>query len=270
MKLAISNLSWDKSEDEKVLKFLKKYKIKGIEVAPSKIWLSPIKVSEKKILEYKKFWSDNGIEIVATTSLLFGHPELQIFSDEETRGKAFNYLMEMIRVSSLLGAQAMVFGSPKNRITNGKSKDEVEKIAVDFFGKIGEVAKKYNIFFGIEANPPIYETDFINTTDEAIKLVEKIGNKNFGVHLDTSTMTLNKEDYLKTIKKCLPFAHHYHLSEPWLKIIPTGETDHKKVTKAIKQSGYSGWVSIEMPLNDEVRRLEQIEKTLKFVTSLYI
>ncbi len=268
MKLAISNLAWDKSQDKKVLKLLKKYKIKGIEIAASKIWTNPTETTEKEIKKYRKFWNDNGIKIVATTSLLFGHPELQLFSDDGTRQKTLDYLSEMIRISSLLGAKVMVFGSPKNRITNGLPSKEVNKKALDFFRKIGKVAKKYKIYFGIEPNPPIYGTDFINTTQEAIDLVKKVNEPYFSLHLDTSTMTINKEDYGKTIKKALPFARHFHISEPGLKTIPQEETDYKKVMSGLTKSGYKNWVSIEMPLQDLDTNLEQIKKTLVFLTSL--
>ncbi|QQG47079.1 MAG: sugar phosphate isomerase/epimerase [Candidatus Woesebacteria bacterium] len=269
MKIAISNLAWDHSEDSKVLKLLQKYNINAIEIAASKIWQDPVEVTDAKINKCKNFWKKNGIEIVATTSLLFGHPELQIFADRKAKNETFSYLSKMIELSVKLGAKAMVFGSPKNRVTNGKSKKEVEKISIEFFGKISKIARKRNIYFGIEPNPPLYGTDFINTTDEAIKLVKKVNNSNFCVHLDTSTMTINQENYLKTIIQALPYTHHYHISEPGLKPIPTEETDHKKVSNALKNSGYKDWVSIEMPLGPDIKHLEQIEKTLKFVNEVY-
>lgn len=269
MNLAISNLAWDLSEDNIVLPIINKYGIKSIELAPSKIWTNPTEVSESKLIEYKKYWNKNGVEIVATTSLLFGHPELKIFENKNIRDKTLDYLIEMIRVSAALGAKAMVFGSPKNRIKGQLPSNNALDIAVEFFGKLGEIAKEYSIYFGIEANPAIYGTDFINSTPEAISLIKKVGHPNFGLHLDTSTMTINHEDYEATIKSGLKYNHHFHISEPGLKPIPSGETDHKKVENALSNLNYSNCISIEMPLNEPSGRFSQIEKTLNFVCETY-
>ena len=270
MKITISNLAWEKKEDKEVIKLLKRYKVRGVEIAPTKIWKNPTKVSEKSIKKYRKFWEDNGIKIIATTSLLFGHPKLQIFSDNKTREKTLKYLAEVMRVTSALGAKAMVFGSPKNRSTNGFSNQEVDKIAQEFFYKVGKIAKKYKVYFGIEPNPPLYGTDFINSTKEAIDLVKLVGHPNFRIHLDTSTMEINKEPYDKTLKEGLKYAKHFHISEPGLKPIPQkGGVNHTRVSKMLRKLNYKGWLSIEMPLSPESDKLTQISKTLDFVTSIY-
>lgn len=272
MKIAISNLAWEKSDDEKILPILKKYKIKGIELAVTKCWTSPTEIDKKDILKYKNYWSENGIEIVATTSLLFGHPELTIFNDSKLRMQTFKYLSQMIHISSLLGAKVMVFGSPKNRITGNLPKDEVNSIAKSFFYKIGEVAEKYSLFFGIEANPTLYGTDFINSTEEAIQLVKNVNHPNFRLHLDTSTMAINKESYESTLKKGLEYSKHLHISEPGLKTIPQKDgTDHKEVAKILHNLKYNNWASIEMPLNNETpKKLDLIDDVLKFVTNVYV
>src|SRR3989344_4244202 len=118
MKIALSNLAWDKDEDAQILKILKEFKIRGIEVSLTKIWEEPIKITEKQILSYKKLWKSNGINIVAITSVLYGHPELVIFNSEEVRNQMFKYLNKVFNMGSLLGAKAIVFGSPKNRSSN--------------------------------------------------------------------------------------------------------------------------------------------------------
>lgn len=269
MKIALSNLAWDRGEDKKILSLLLKYNISGIEIAPTKIWDHPTKISDKNLKTYKNMWLNSGIQIVAITSLLFGHPELQIFSDQKTREQTIEYLSHIIRLSSYLGAKAMVFGSPKNRSTFGLPKKEVEKISEDFFYQVALIAKKFGIFFGLEANPSLYGTNFINTTDEAINLVKKVNHPNFRLHMDCGTMTINKEDYTKTIDAGFPYTCHFQISEPGLKPIPTKLTNHKKIAKTLKDLNYNKWISIEMPLQKYSRHLFYIERALKFVKKNY-
>lgn len=266
MKIVISNLAWEKKEDRKIVPILKKYKIKGIEIAPTKIWKNPTKVSERTINSYRKFWEDNGIKIIAMTSLLFGHPKLTLFGNPK---KTLDYLKKQALLAKELGVKVMMFGSPKNRIKGGISKKEADKKAVEFFRKISLFIKPLDIYFAIEANPSIYGGDYILTTKEAVRLAKLVKHKNFGINLDPGTMATNREDYDKTVKLALPFTYHAHISEPYLKPIPSGETNHKAYAKALKEYRYKGWLSIEMPLHSESDQLIQIKKTLNFVTSIY-
>ena len=268
-KLAISNLAWDRDEDQRVLTLLRKHDIWCIEIACSKIWDNPIETSASEIKKYRDYWEKNGIKIVATTSLLFGHPELTIFENESTRKKTLDYLNKMADVTSELGAGVAMFGSPKNRIKGYLSDSEATKIAADFFGEIAEYCKKYNIYFVIEPNPPIYGGDYILTMQEGVDLAKKVNHPNFGLNLDASTIASSGAEYENDVKIAVPYAYHAHISEPYLKPIPNGETEHEAFAAALKQNGYDKWLSIEMPLKDDVDHLMQIEKTLEFVESVY-
>src|SRR5687767_462426 len=105
MNISISNIAWEKEENENILEVLKKNHITGIEVAPTKLSESPTSVSDVEIQDSLSLWTDENIFPIATQSILYGHPELTIFQEEKTRGKTLSYLKEMIRVSAQLGAK---------------------------------------------------------------------------------------------------------------------------------------------------------------------
>ena len=116
MKISISNLAWDPAFDGQVAELLRKYHILGIDLAPTKIWSNPASVSRVDILKYRQFWAAKGISIVGIQSLLFGHPEMEIFKDTSSRNDTLEYLRNISRLSRQLGAHVLVFGSPKNRL----------------------------------------------------------------------------------------------------------------------------------------------------------
>jgi sugar phosphate isomerase/epimerase len=267
MNIAISNIAWDYSEDDAVAKLLQNYSIKGIEIAPTKIWNDPIKTDEREILSYKSYWEKKGVEIVAMQSLLFVHPELTIFENKKQREKTVSYLKKIIHIAALLGIKAMVFGSPKNRITGDRNSKEINEIASEFFSQIGDNAKQYDIHFCIEANPKVYGTDFLTTTDELIKFINKLNHSHINVHLDTGAMKLNNENPDQTIKQAKPF-YHFHISEPNLFPVPY-EVDHKNIAKELKKINYKRWVSIEMRSQQNDSNMQQVKKTLEFVTNTY-
>lgn len=269
MKIAISNLSWEVSEDKQVLELLKKYHIKGIEIAPTKIWPDISKASVKNIKEYRKFWNDNGIEITSITSLLFGHPELTIFENNETRGKTLNYLVEMARIGGLLGAKVMIFGSPKNRLRGKLKKEETQKIAIDFFHKLAVKIKPYNINFCVEPLGKTYNCDFIINVAEAIKLIKDVNYPNFRSHIDIGSIEGNDEDYQKALELAKSYMTHFHISEPELKIIPAKLVNHKLAARILKKINYDKWCVVEMPLAKETEHPYTIEKALQFATKIY-
>lgn len=269
MKIAISNIAWEKSEDDAVAKLLHKYSVAGIEIAPTKIWDSPTEVLEEKIKDCASYWADQGISIVATQSILFGHPELTIFPDEKTRTKTLNYLKQMIRVSKSLGAKVIVFGSPKNRVVGNLDQKAATEIATKFFYELGEGAKEYDVLFCIEPNAKQYGTDFVTNTDEAVDFVARVNHPNFRLHLDAGVMTLNGEDYQTAISKALPYLCHFHISEPFLDHIGSVDTDHKAIASALRSVQYAGCVSIEMKSAVLSSNLDAVDKSLKLVTEVY-
>ena len=63
MKIAISNLAWDVDQDDAVLGLLKKHGIRGIEIAPTKIWEQPLAVPSEERATYGDQWAARGIEM---------------------------------------------------------------------------------------------------------------------------------------------------------------------------------------------------------------
>lgn len=269
MKVSISNIAWDASQDGQVRDLLQYYQVQGVEIAPTKIWNTPTEIKDAAIQEYVKRWVDNGIQLIATQSLLFDHPELTIFQNKETRAKTLVYLQEMIRVSAVLGVRVVVFGSPKNRMTKGLDRREVLDIALPFFTELGETAKQYKVFFCIEPNTLGYGCDFITNTQEGIEFVQIVDHPHIGLNLDVGIMTMNAEPYAEVITQALPYTYHIHISEPFLKQIGRGGADHQAVAAALRQVNYSEWVSIEMKGLEFSDGLKSVESSLKYATDIY-
>lgn len=269
MKIAISNIAWNKDENDLISQLLAKFGIAGVEVAPTKVWENPFSQSDREIKKYKDYWKNKDIEIVALCSLLYGHPELMIFDSPKQREATYQHLIQMMELGAKLGAKILVFGSPKNRLFTNVTQKKVDEIAFDFFTRVSSKAKLYKLFFCIEPNPVQYGTNFINTSLEAVKFVKKINQPNFWVHLDSSTIALNDEDYLKTLTVAKDYTKHFHISEDYLKEIGTGKVDHAKFAQVLKGVNYSNWASIEMPAAIDVGNVKRVERVLKFVVSKY-
>ena len=49
MRLAISNIAWDTSEDEAIAKLLRQYRVDAIDIAPGKYFPDPGKASDAEV-----------------------------------------------------------------------------------------------------------------------------------------------------------------------------------------------------------------------------
>lgn len=270
MKVAISNIAWHPGQDAAVADLLAALGIGGVEIAPTAIWEQPTRCDRSELDAYRAWWSDRGIQIVAIQALLYGQPDLLVFGDARTRKRTLAYLQEMIRVAARLGARAMVFGSPSNRLRADVDSLRALEIAAEMFHTLGETAHRAGTRLCIEANAPAYGCDFIQTTAEAIELVRQVDHPGFRLHLDTSTMVLNGEDYGAVIAAGAPLAAHFHVSEPHLERVgENGSIDHEQVATALRASGYSHWVSIEMSAAQPARSLAVVRESLQFVLGRY-
>ncbi len=269
-KLAISNIAWRKDEDEEIYSLMQNNNVLGLEIAPSRIWEDPYMQNESSINQFKLTLEEKNINIVSLQSLLFGHPEFSIFSNENSRKDTLEYLKNNITLAGKLNAKALVFGSPKNRIIGLMTKKEALIIAIPFFRELGEFSILNNTCFCIEPNPAIYGGDFILTTQEAIDLVKLVNHPGFKINIDLGTISANNEDFEQTIIDSLPYAGHLHISEPFLEKINTDTSKHQVLKKILAEKNYNRSVSIEMKSGDISKsNIPKVKEVLNFINNIY-
>ena len=259
MKLSISNIAWDTSNDVKIYDLIKKYGFEGLQIAPTKIMGKNPYGKLKEIKEWKeKIKKRYNLRISSIQSIWFGRTE-NLFDSKEEENILIDYTKKAIDFANVIECKNLVFGSPKNRnVNNGKNSEN----QIEIFETLGEYAYKKNTVIGMEANPKIYNTNYINDTKSALKLVKKINSKGFLLNLDLGTMILNNENLLEILQGNINYINHVHISEPWLKIIEKREM-HKILRNILLEENYEGFVSIEMAKIDEIKKIEEVVKYVK-------
>lgn len=260
MKLSISNIAWDKANDQEMYFYLNKLGIDAIEIAPTRIFPND---PYDKLIEannfYKWLYKEYRLYISSMQSIWYGHNEL-LFGTEEERRVLINYTKKAIDFAKCINCKNIVFGSPKNRIRKGKNIN----IAINFLEEIGDYAEKSDVVFAIEANPIIYNTDFINTTEEALTLAKIVNSKGVRVNLDIGTMIYNKEE-LKILSENIYLINHVHISEPYLEVIKRRDT-HYFLKQILKSEGYNKYISLEVK---KVKNIEILFKNLNYIMEVF-
>ncbi len=268
-KLAISNIAWPQESHEPVLQLLEQHGLFDLEVAPSKIWNRPDQVSLSEAGRYRNELARKGFRIVAAQSLLFGRTDLTIFEEEETTKRTLAYIEKIIALCAELGAEALVFGSPKNRRVGNLPRDQVAHKARDFFDALAGYAERAGTVVVMEANPPEYGSDFVTRAHEAAEQVDAVNRPGFRLHLDTACMSLVGDDIERILEHHQPLVHHFHISEPWLAPVNASTIDHDRFALYLRKSGYDRWLSIEMRPPDPFS-LASIEAAVIWSRKVYL
>ena len=244
-RLAVSNIAWEPSEDAAVVEILRREGVSGIEIAPTKWREKPFDARPSDLAAYRQLWEDRGLRIVSLQALLFGRPDLQLFASDDSRRSLRDYLRRVIDFASAVGALAMVFGSPKNRVRGSLPTADAMRIAADFLRDIGVYSAECGTTMCIEANPVEYGCDFVTTTAEAVALCRAVDHPAVRVNVDLGGMTLSHENVATSIADARDVIGHYHASEP--NLAPIGASSgHAEAGRALAEVGYANWVSIEM------------------------
>lgn len=270
MELAVSNIAWTPEEEPAVAKRLGEIGVKNIELAPTKYWQDPTQISVKEAQEKVDWWKQYGITPVAFQSMLFNRPDLKLFETPELREDAVRYMEKFIQLAGVMGVQRMVFGSPKNRQRGDMPYEQAEKIAAEYFSRLGETAVSSGVEVCIEPNAPQYACDFITNAYEGIDFVKAVNSSGVRLHLDTACMTLAGDDIEQAIVDAGDLLHHFHVSAPMLGDVCADDgIDHAAAAQGLQHIDYKGIVSIEMRPGETGKNLQRVETAIEFVRSVY-
>lgn len=261
MQLSISNIAWSAERDDQVYMLMKKYGFSGLEIAPTRVFP---KAPYDKWKE-AKVWAGNlkrehNFMVSSMQSIWFGCQE-KLFGTAKERQILGDYTKKAIDFAVAIACKNLVFGCPGNRVIPEGADGQ---IGIAFFKEMGDYAASKGTVIALEANPPIYNTNYINDTMSALNLIEQVDSKGFLLNLDVGTMIQNEETVGELCGK-VGLVNHVHISEPELKPIKKRRV-HEQLKEILVSGNYHGFVSIEMGKNDD---LQVIENTLKYVRGIF-
>jgi sugar phosphate isomerase/epimerase len=93
-------------------------------------------------------------------------------------------------------------------------------------------------------SPP--EADFVNTCAEAVAILDHLDHPNFMLHLDVKAMATDEAPAPELIRRYADRTGHFHANDTNRRGPGFGDTDFEPIFRALKESGYRGWVSVEV------------------------
>lgn len=136
----------------------------------------------------------------------------------------------------------------------GANREEMDRMAEDVFRELAAHAEKVQAVIMLEpADPGV--TSYINTMDEAMAWVERIGSPAFSVMLDTYQLAESEPSLEHGIRAARGQARHIHLYDPsrWPPgVLPEKERlDWPHLARVLRQENFQGSGSVVLALEGD-------------------
>jgi D-psicose/D-tagatose/L-ribulose 3-epimerase len=242
MKIGASTFIWVSPFSNHTLDLVEKARELGFDILE-------ICVEDPKTIDSKSILSrleKNGLE--TTICGAFG-PDRDASSEDTTvRDQAIRYINTCVDIAQQLNSRVvagpMYSAVGKTRLLSPSEKEQQWQWAIDSLRKAGDYAGERNVRLALE---PLnrFETDFINTVEQGLELVDRVGNSNIGLLLDTFHMNVEEKDSGEAIRKAGGGIFHFHACENDRGTPGTGQVNWNAVKGALRDAGYEGPVVIE-------------------------
>jgi sugar phosphate isomerase/epimerase len=247
MKYAICNETFEGWDHSRVCKFAADLGYTGLEIAPFTLAPRITDVTPERRRELRSQAEDCGLQIIGLHWLLARTTGLQLTAnDPAVRQQTADYLVELARCARDLGGDLMVFGSPaQRRIPEGATRAQATDNAVDTLRRASGGVADCGVRFCLEPLAPP-EADFVLTAAEGVEILDQLASPNFVLHLDVKAMSSEPTPVPETIRRFASRTGHFHANDPNLRGPGMGDTDFVPIFQALHDSGYHGWVSVEV------------------------
>jgi len=240
MKYGMNLLLWSgdiTDEHLPVLESLKKMGYDGVEVP----MFAP---DPDKFAKLGKWLDELGLERSAVT--VRNAADNPISPDAKIRAAGVEANKRTLESCQALGAHALVgpYHSAIGEFTGSGRSDDEWKRGVESMRQVAEHAAKCGVTLGVEYLNR-FECYFLNTAADAIKFVEAVGHPNCKTMYDTFHANIEEKDPISVIKTIQPHAALIHISENDRSTPGQGNIPWAETFKAIRESGYDGWLVIE-------------------------
>jgi sugar phosphate isomerase/epimerase len=244
---AICNETFEGWDHERICRFAADVGYTGLEIAP--FTLAPLitDVSPERRRNLRKPAEDAGIEIIGLHWLLAKTNGFMITSpDAGVRQRTAEYLGELAKCCRELGGDLMVFGSPGQRkIPEGHTAAQAMSFAVDTFRRAASAFADHGVTLCLEPLAPS-ETEFLNTCAEACEMLDRIDHPSFALHQDVKAMSSEALPVPDLIRRYAKRTRHFHANDANRRGPGFGDVDFRPIFAALAETGYSGWVSVEV------------------------
>ncbi len=169
--------------------------------------------------------------------------------DEAVRKKAVEFIQGVINLAGFCGAPA-ILGSMQGRWEGAVSREQALAWLAEALKELSaRAAAQKQVFLYEPLNR--YECNLFNRAEDAAAFLREHGLTNVKLLCDLFHMNIEEADIARTLRAVAAELGHVHFADSNRRAIGFGHLDFAPVAAALKDIGYTGYVSAEvLPLPD--------------------
>lgn len=184
-------------------------------------------------------------ELGATCSLGLSFDADVSSEHEEVRGRGEELLRAAVRTTAELGSDfvgGVVYSAMGKYLSPSTPRGRAN--AVETLARVAGYAAEAGVTIGIE---PVnrYESNLLNTGEEARAFIDEVGAANLVVHLDSYHMNIEERDLASPVRLCSDVLGYVHIGESHRGYLGTGSVDFPALFAALAEVGYEGRLAFE-------------------------
>lgn len=209
-----------------------------------------VPVEKKELIDWEKLKEVvKDCDLQVTISGAFGADRDISSDDPAIRKQGFDYIVDCIKIAADMGSP--IFGGPlysavgKTRFVSEDQKKKEWNWCVENLKEAARLAADYGITLGLE---PLnrFESDMINTVDQALSLVKDVNHPQLKIQLDTFHNNIEEKNTSNSIRKIgKDLLCHVQGNESDRGTPGTGNLDWAGIKTALQDIDYQGAVVIE-------------------------
>ncbi len=169
-------------------------------------------------------------------------------ADAEVRHAGIAFLVGVARLCGEVGAKTFIGPMHseirRQRVDPPAVREERWKRCVEGLAAVAREAERVGIRVAVEILNR-YESDFLTTTADGVRLCRAIGNPRLGLLLDTFHMNIEERRIGDAFRSAAGHIHHIHTCENDRGAPGSGHLNWIEVRDALREVGYDGICTIE-------------------------
>jgi protein FrlC len=188
------------------------------------------------------------LQVVSVIPAQFRYPTSLCSNNESIRQDSVAYIQEGVITAADLGAP-VVSVCPGHSVF-GQGKEDAWNRLGESLDAISRFAQAYDVRIAIETADQ-YETDILNTTTQAMTMINQLGHDNLGVLVDTGHLLVVGESSSSAVRDLGSRLFHVHVDDNNgvrdQHLVPgEGKFNFDQFVDALRGVGYTGFLSAEL------------------------
>ena len=256
VKLAYSSNAYMKQTVEEAIGRIAALGYRGIELMADQPHAWPASTSDEKLAAIRGCLDEHHLEIANINAFMmnaigdvrhpYWHPSW-IEADVAYRRVRVQHTIAAVKMAVKLGASCITT-EPGGPLEGRQTWEEAFDTFVSGLNEALICAEDEGVEILVEPEPGL----LIENVEQCLELCQRIDSPALGINFDVGHMFCVGEPLPEAIARLAPFTKHYHLediaaSRVHEHLVPgTGAIDFAPVIQAIADTGYDGWLTVEL------------------------